>query len=477
MKLNLKREKTNIVKIAIIGSGPSGFYAAKAITSFLKEQKVQIDIYDRLPTPFGLLRGGVAPDHQNIKRIAQSYSRQLTDYRIRFVGNVCLGKDVSNEELCAHYHATIYATGNESARKLGISGEELNGVHSATEFVYWYNGHPNYRDHQFRIQDGRRIMVVGNGNVSIDVARILAKRPKDLGDSDITTYALKALQSSPLEELIILGRRGPAQSAFSPKEIQELSKLDGSTLLVSQRDIDQGTEKNTMAWLGSNAPLTAKKNLAFLKEHVSEEKGEGRVIRCSFFVSPVEFYGENGNLTQVKLRRNILVEHNGRLSSKATDEEWIEDVQLVFYAIGYRGVAIPGVPFDDWKGIIPNQGGRVIDPETKALISGLYVVGWAKRGPTGLIGTNRSDAEATVEKLISDLPTLMEKELENADLVASLKSKGVRVVNTLDWFALDAEEIRRGEEQGKIREKFTRVDDMLEFLDSRKNIGAIDDSS
>ncbi len=463
----MNKKRTSTLKVAIIGSGPSGFYAAKAITSLLKDQELKIDIYDRLPTPYGLLRGGVAPDHQNIKRVAKGYARQLKDERIRFLGNVTLGKDVSVKELQDHYHALIYATGSESARKLGIPGEDLDGVHSATEFVYWYNGHPNYREHKFRLEDGKRIAVVGNGNVSIDVARILAKLPEDLAASDITEYALDGLKSSPLEELIILGRRGPAQSAFSPKEIHELATMNGSAFLVSQRDIDQGTEPSTMAWLGSDAPATAQKNLDFLMENISEDTGDGRVIRCSFFVSPVEFFGKDGKLTQVKLRRNILVEKNGRLSAKATDEEWLEDVQLVFYAIGYRGVPLPGVPFDDWKGIIPNESGRVVDPESGKHLLGQYVVGWAKRGPSGLIGTNRPDSEATVEELVADLDKLLEKELVTADLLGYLQSRGTRVVEAEAWNAIDEEELRIGKERGKIREKFTRVEDMLNFLDSQ----------
>ena len=454
-------------RVAVIGSGPSGFYAVGELLK-QKEMPVKVDLFDRLPTPYGLVRGGVAPDHQNIKRVAKSYDRLLKTENIRFIGNVTLGTDIQVSELEERYHVVMYATGNEAARKLNIPGEDLNGVHSATEFVFWYNGHPDYCTRQFSLQDGKRIAIIGNGNVSIDVARIIAKRPDKLAETDIAEYALAGLKKCPVEEVLLLGRRGPAQSAFSPKEIEELAALDGSDLTVLHKDIEQSNQPHNLKWLENDAPPTAQKNMDFLREQVKFGEGEkDRKIRCCFYVSPTEFLGKDGRLTHMRLQRNQLVEKNGRLSARSTGEEWLEEVQLVFKAIGYRGIPIPGVPFDDWRGIIPNVEGRVIDLESNEHKRGHYVVGWAKRGPTGLIGTNRSDAEDTVEILLKDVNELSQREIQANDILELLSARGVRTVDSNDWFVLDQEELRRGKEKEKVRDKFTSVEAMLQFLDQQ----------
>jgi ferredoxin/flavodoxin---NADP+ reductase len=456
------RSKT--LKVAVIGAGPSGFYAVRALIKLCKYD-CEIDIIDRLPTPYGLVRGGVAPDHQNIKRIVKSYERLLKDERVRFVGNVQLGKDIEVSELEQCYNAIIYATGNESARKMGIPGEDLDGVHSATEFVFWYNGHPDYTEHVFRLEDAQRVAVIGNGNVSVDVARILAKNPNELADTDISEHALDVLHNSPLKEVLMLGRRGPAQAAFSLKEVQELSHVNDVDLVVDQENLTKGKDKFSMESIEKDP--AAQRIVRFLEEQSAKGDGESaRKIRAIFLTSPIEFIGENGKLTHVKMVRNELVEKDGRIRPTPTGESWTQEVQLVFKAIGYRGVPIPGVPFDDWKGIIPNVEGRVHDSDGKARF-GQYVVGWAKRGPSGLIGTNRPDSESTVERLLEDVDDLIQSEREN-DLKRILMSRGVRVVDEDDWFYLDSEESRRGELKGKIRDKFCTVEEMLKALESRR---------
>jgi len=304
--------------------------------------------------------------------------------------------------------------------------------------------------------------VIGNGNVSIDVARVLAKDPDELAETDIAEHALEKLRQSPLEDILMLGRRGPVQAAFSPKEIEELAEVDGCDLVVSKKYMELGKDEHSIASL-ADAPQTAKKNMEFLEEH--SKKGEGtekRKIRCWFLTSPTEFIGdENGKLSQVRMVRNKLVNQNGRIRPVATDETWVEDVQLVFKAIGYRGIPIPGVPFDDWKGIIPNEGGRVIDGDSPKL--GHYVVGWAKRGPSGLIGTNRPDSEATVLKLLEDSSELESRsiDMDFADLV---ESKGLRSVSAEDWFILDQLEQERGKAKGKVRDKFVSIEEILSSL-------------
>lgn len=450
------------VRVAIVGAGPSGFYAAQALLR-VDGLDVRIDFIDRLPTPYGLVRGGVAPDHQSIKRVVRSYARVAADPRVRFFGNVTLGRDLTVSELKQRYDAIVYAVGNESDRKLGIPGEDLEGVHSATEFVFWYNGHPDFRDGGTRLSDAQRVAVIGNGNVAMDVARILGRDPEELADTDVGAPALESLRASGVREVILVGRRGPLQAAFSPKEIRELGSLPSCDLVITPRyaALDPGT----LAWMETHqVPPNVQANVDYV--HEVSTRGEGtsdRKIRCWFLASPVEFIGENGRLTHIRFVRNELLERNGRLAAVPSDETWLEPVQLAFKAIGYRGVAIPGVPFrEDW-GIIPNEAGRVLHDAGGQVLPGQYVVGWAKRGPSGLIGSNRPDSQATVECLLEDLPDLPQPP-GGPDLGALLDARGVRWVSWSDWERLDAEELRLGAERGKVREKFVSTDAMLEFL-------------
>ncbi len=453
---------TSPLRVAIVGAGPSGFYAAQALLR-QKELEVEIDFIDRLPTPYGLVRGGVAPDHQSIKKIARSYGKVATKPGVRFFGNVRLGSDITVDELVQRYDGIIYAVGNESDRKLGIPGEDLEGVYSATEFVFWYNGHPDYSDRDFNLSDAGRVAVIGNGNVAIDVARILGRDPEELADTDLPAAPLEELRRSKVREVALIGRRGPAQSAFSPKEIQEIGKLESCDLVISPEDAT--LDPASQGWMESGeASATVQANVDYVQE--ISQRGEGtrdRKIRCWFLASPVEFLGQDGRLTHVRFVRNILVERNGRLGSVSTDETWLEPFQLAFKAIGYRGVPIPGVPFrTDW-GLIPNELGRVQHEAGGQVVPGQYVVGWAKRGPSGLIGSNRPDSKATVEAFLEDLPGLT-RAAGGSDLADLLTERAVQWVSWEGWQRIDEEEIRRGQEAGKIREKFTSIEAMISFL-------------
>jgi len=419
-----------------------------------------VDLFDRLATPYGLVRGGVAPDHQGIKATARVYARVAEDPRLRFLGNVKVGEDISAQDLDRCYDAVIWASGCEAGRGLDLPGKDLDGVHTATEFVYWYNGHPDYRDQSFALDQAQRVLVVGNGNVSMDVTRVLALRYDELAKTDCADHALTSFERSSVSDVGVLGRRGPAQAAFSPKEVRDLGRLEDVDLWAEPDDV--ALDPATEGWLAANEPERAtKKNLAIVQDLAPARGEAARAIQLRFRVSPVEFLGEDGKLTGVRVVRNRLEDRGGRLASVATDETWIEPADLLFQAIGYRGLPIPGVPHEPWKGTIPNEAGRVVRDGDR--VPGWYVVGWAKRGPTGLIGTNRGDSRATVELVLADrdrLPIAQEAHERVDELLAD-----VRVVGFADWKRVDAEELRRGEERGQVRRKFTSTEAILAFLD------------
>ena len=457
------------LRVAVVGSGPSGFYAIGAL--FKQEGlHVQADLFDRLPTPFGLVRGGVAPDHQKIKNVIRVYNKTASNENFRFFGNVMVGRDLSVAELQEHYDQVVLAVGNESDRSMGIPGEDLNGVYSATEFVGWYNGHPDFQDREFGLDGAKRVAVVGNGNVAMDVTRILAQSPDELASTDITDAALESLRQSTVEEIVILGRRGPAQAAFSPKEIKEIGELESSTLCLTAADVD--LDELSQSWLDEKAAPSAKKNVDYLKENAGQLPGSDCVVRCRFLVSPVELTGEDGRLSAVRIQHNELyASDDGTPRPRGTDKHETLDVDLVFKAVGYRGTPLEGIPFHERWGIFHNQDGRITDGEDGPALPNVYVVGWAKRGPSGLIGTNGPDSQATVAKMIEDL----EGQLGDADetqsgakslgaVPALLADRGVDVVTYEDWEKLDAEEIRRGESKGKVREKFVDIPAMMAAL-------------
>ena len=448
-------------RVAIVGSGPSGFYAAQALLDSVLD--VRVDVFDRLATPYGLVRGGVAPDHQGIKATAKVYARVAEDERMRFFGNVRIGHDLAVEELDGCYDAVIWAVGCESGRGLDIPGADLDGVHTATEFVFWYNGHPDYTEQHFRLEDATRALVVGNGNVSMDVTRLLALKVEDLAVTDVADHALAVFRESAIRDVTVVGRRGPAQAAFSPKEVRDLGRLADVDLWALPEDVEMDSE--SAAWIeGRDLERATMKNIATVQELAPARGEAARAIQLRFLVSPVEYIGSDGKLTGVRCVRNRLERRGDRLSSVPTDETWVEPAQLVFQAIGYRGIPIPGVPYERWAGTIPNEAGRVVREKGGERIPGWYVVGWAKRGPSGLIGTNRGDSRATVAVVLDDAHALP-LSAETPERIDELLSD-VRVVTFEDWKRVDAEELRRGEESGRVRVKFTRTEDILAFLDA-----------
>jgi ferredoxin--NADP+ reductase len=449
--------------VAIVGSGPSGFYAAEALLK-QKDLAVRVDMFDRLPTPFGLVRGGVAPDHQKIKGVTLVYERVAQTPGFRFFGNVKLGRDISVDELKKRYDQIVYAVGNESDRALGITGEDLSGNHSATAFVGWYNGHPDWRGENFDLNQ-EAVAVIGIGNVAMDVTRILAEDPEELKGTDIAGYAVDALRNSKVKTIWLIGRRGPAQAAYSPAEINELGSLHSADLIVDPKETVLGSESQK-----DYADPENKKNVDYVAAKAKEGEGsKPKKIRLRFCASPVEVIGKDGKIVALKLEKNKLVlDENGNVKAKGSGEFDTIPVGLVFRSVGYRGIPISGVPFDDKAGKIPNLEGRVLDAATKAVVIGQYVVGWAKRGPSGLIGTNRADSVATVKCMLEDAVKIpsdgLTRDTDDKSTPALLESRSVRFVTFGDWKALDKLELENGKKLGKIREKFTTIPEMLGAL-------------
>ena len=452
----------NPLRVAIFGSGPAGFYAVAELLR-QKDYTVAVDLFDRLPTPYGLVRGGVAPDHQKIKAVIRQYEKTAGQDRFRFFGNVSFGTDVSLEEVLAHYHQVLFATGAESDRRLGIPGEDLAGSYPATIFVGWYNGHPDYRDLEFDLSQVEQVAVIGNGNVAMDVTRILAKSVEELSTTDITDYALETLSKSAVKEIFLLGRRGAAQAAFTNPEIRELTQIPQVDLVVHPPDLVMDDLSQEFL---DQAPNVHRRNVDILAKHLEKgESGGRRKIRVRFFVSPVEILGSE-RVEGVRLEKNKLVkDEGGTLRARGTGAYEEFPIQMIFRSIGYKGHRLPGVPFDERAGIIPNQDGRVIDHETGAVVPRLYVTGWIKRGPSGVVGTNKPDAVGSVRLMLEDAPSLADGLASDLEALPSLLSdRGVRYVTFADWKRLDQIEVEAGKPLGKPREKLTTVHAMLEAL-------------
>ncbi|GMQ95616.1 MAG: FAD-dependent oxidoreductase [Gammaproteobacteria bacterium] len=449
----------NPVRAAIVGSGPSAFYAAEALIR--SEPLVLVDMFERLPSPFGLVRSGVAPDHPKLKEPILVYQRIAESPQFQFLGNITVGRDISVEELKNCYHAIVFACGAETDRKLGIAGESLPGSHTATEFVGWYNGHPDYRDRAFDLSHDTAV-VIGQGNVAVDVCRILSKTADELRHTDIARHALEVLAHSKIRDIHMIGRRGPAQAKFTHSELRELGELADCDPIVDPGDLELNpASREELADRSSRANM---KSYEVLQE-IASRPPPTRRRRCHirFLKSPIELKGE-GRLERLVLIKNRLQGEPLRQVARETGE--VEELAcgVLFRSIGYRGVPIAGVPFDDSRGIVPNRDGRIVDGAD--VVPTLYATGWIKRGPTGIIGNNRADSVATVKSLLADLPVLGAGEKRGADtLKALLKSRGVRVVSYADWQKIDAAEVRRGETAGKPREKFARVEEMLALLE------------
>ena len=427
------------MRVAVVGSGPAGFYAAGALLS--ADPPVEVDMIERLPTPWGLVRLGVAPDHPKLKTVSRAFEKIADQPGFRFLGNVEVGRDLTPEDLTRLYDAVVYSVGAQTDRRLGIPGEDLPGSWPATEFVAWYNGHPDFQDIPFDL-DVERAVVIGVGNVALDIARMLALTREELAPTDTTGAAIEAIASSSLKEIVIVGRRGPAQAAFTTPELHEMGELAGADVFVDPSDLEGAEPKDT----------NSERNLAVLHEFAAKEpQGQPRRVVFKFFESPIAILGGE-RVEGIELVRNVLDENERAV---ATDVTETLACGLVFRSVGYRGVELPGVPFDERSGTIANEGGRVGD--------GVYCAGWIKRGPTGVIGTNKKDATETVELLLEDAASgLQPNPAATADAVdALLAERGVRVVEYAGWTAIDEAERAAGERSGRPRVKFCSWDDLL----------------
>ncbi|HEY4723575.1 MAG TPA: FAD-dependent oxidoreductase [Anaerolineae bacterium] len=458
--------ESNPLRVAIIGSGPAAFYAADHL--FKQDNLVvEVDMYDRLPTPFGLVRGGVAPDHQKIKSVTKAFDGIASNPRFRFYGNVEYGVHVTLDDLKGHYHQILYATGAQTDRRMGIPGEDLMGSHPATEFVAWYNGHPDFRNCQFDLSV-ESVAVVGVGNVAIDVARMLCLTSEELAETDTADYAQAALNNSRIKEVYVLGRRGPAQAAFTNPEIKEIGELAGADAFV--RPEEAQLDELSRAEVESAKDRTLVKKVEMLQELARRQPtGKARQLTIRFLVSPVELIGdESGRVVKMRLVKNALYKTDaGTLSPKATDQFEELPVGLVFRSVGYRGVPLPGVPFNDRWGVVLNEKGRVIDPGTKQPMVGQYTSGWIKRGPSGVVGTNKPDSVETVMCMLEDLQKgsiLNPTKPSGSDAEQWVKQRQPHYFSYADWRKLDQIEIERGKAQGRPRVKFTCVEDMLAAL-------------
>jgi ferredoxin/flavodoxin---NADP+ reductase len=453
-------------RVAIVGAGPAGAFAAAGLRRARGD--VDIDLFERLPTPWGLLRGGVAPDHQEIKRLDETFDRQTLQLGSRFFGNVEIGTDLHHSELMRHYSAVIYATGAQTDKSLGIPGEELPGSWAATEFVAWYNGHPDYRDLDFDLT-GRRAVVVGNGNVAADVTRLLTLSAAELGRTDIADHALAALGQSGVEEVVVLGRRGPAQVAFTSAELRELGQLEGVDIRVDPGDVE--LDPVSEGWLAEEGTFTARKNVELLREFAArpERADAARRIELRFLRSPVEIRGD-GRVEAIDVRRNEIVRtDDGALRPRPADDatETIE-CGLVLRSVGYQAVPLPDVPFDERSFVLPNDRGRVHTPDGDPL-PGVYAVGWIKRGPTGILGTNKRDAEETVSRLVEDLAAgaLPEPDENPEAIEALLAERKPDLVTAEGWRAIDARETKQGAQEQRPRVKLASRDDLLAAAEAK----------
>ncbi len=443
------------LSVAVVGAGPSGFYAAETL---LNGQVVcSVDVFDRLPAPFGLVRYGVAPDHPKIKSVTKVFEKVAAHPHFNFWGNVHIGKDVTVEELRDCYDIIVFTCGAQTDKRLGIPGEDLRGSYTATEFVAWYNGHPDYRDRQFDLSQEVAV-VIGQGNVSMDVSRILCKSADELKNTDIAQHALESLSQSKLKEVHLIGRRGPAQAAFTPPEIKEMGELHDCDVLCSADELLLNSESEQE--LADGAFPNRRRNYDILTQYAQRlPSGKKRKLVIHFLRSPKELQG-NARVERVILERNALSGETGNQQAIGTGKLESLDCGIVFRSVGYRGVPIKGVPFDDRRGVFANLDGRIA--ENGKVIPGLYCSGWIKRGPSGVIGTNKADSDATVRNIWADLAHLPACANPDSERIRNLLEKrNVQIVSFQDWKKIDAAEASRGLIVGKPREKFTRVSEML----------------
>ncbi len=443
------------MRVAIIGSGPAGFYAAEALLK-RADVRADVDMFDRLPTPYGLVRGGVAPDHPKIKAVARVFASTASRPTFRFFGNVQLGRDVTVEDLRRHYHQIVYATGNEADRRLGVPGEGIWRCTPASVFVGWYNGHPDYRNARFDLSVPR-VAVVGNGNVAVDVCRVLLRTPEELERTDVAEHALDVLRKSRVREVWMLGRRGPAQAAFTPPELRELGALEDADPVVDPPDL---------AGLDPGKPGG---NVEILRAFAARQPRPGtKRLHLRFLVSPTEILADPaGAVAAIALEHNRLeARPDGGVVARGTGTIERLDVEMVLPAVGYAGSRISGVPYDERTRTIANVDGRVVDPVHRAVVANEYVVGWARSGPQGLIGEHKKASAHVVEHMVEDAAAVEDRALPPRDAIdALLRERGVRFVSFDDWRRLDEVEIARGERRGAPRDKIVDVEAMLKILE------------
>jgi ferredoxin--NADP+ reductase len=442
-------------RAAIVGAGPSGFYTADQ----LLKAGFEVDLYDALPTPFGLVRAGVAPDHPKIKSVTRVYAKTAGHEAFRFFGGVRLGSDVSREDLTGRYQAVVYAVGTATDNRLGIPGEDRLGSHPATDFVAWYNGHPHFADQSFDLNGGRAV-VIGNGNVAIDVARMLVLDPGELAPTDTADHALDAFGMAGVTEVVLLGRRGPAQAAFTNPELRELGELERADVIVDPQQLEDVPEPED---------TTKRRNLEILRDYAQRvPQGKSHRLELRFLRSPLEILGDgdSGPVTGVRVGINRLVTApDGRVGAEPTGEEEVIECGLVLRSIGYRGVPLAGIPFDERRGLIRNQDGRVVDDS--GVCRGEYAVGWIKRGPSGVIGTNKKDAADTVARIIADAESgalgRPDPATAGADAIDGWLSQAVPSLVTWEgWEAIDARESALGVPSGRPRVKLVRLAELIE---------------
>ncbi|PTR36927.1 ferredoxin--NADP+ reductase [Rhodococcus sp. OK611] len=442
------------LRVAIVGAGPAAMYAADEL---LTQPGVQVNVFDRLPVPHGLVRAGVAPDHQKTKQVSRLYDKIAAQPGFEYFLNVEIGEHLTHDELLAHHHAVIYAVGASTDRGLEIPGEDLPGSTSATNLVAWYNGHPDHADDRFDLSH-RRAVIIGNGNVALDVARILTADPDRLAATDIAPTALEALRGSRIEEVVIVARRGIAQSAFTVPEFTGLLDAPAADVVVRPDEmvLDPITER--LASDGELSHAVAQK-LALLRSARREgEPGQDRRrISLRYLLSPTAISGDD-RVTGVEFARNALtVGEDGSVRVEPTGETERLEAGLLLTSIGYRGVPIAGVPFDHSAGVIPNTDGRVLDGPGGSVLAGAYATGWIKRGPTGFIGTNKSCAQETVTRLVDDFNSgrLREPRSNATALNRLVRERQSAVIDREGWKLIDEAERSRGTERGRIREKIT----------------------
>ena len=449
------------LRVAIIGSGPSGFYTAGELLK-QKDLNLILDMYDRLPVPHGLVRYGVAPDHQKIKSVTKIFDRTAANPNFRFFGNVTLGTDITHDELRKHYDQIVYAVGAPSDRRLNIPGEDSTNSLSATRFVAWYNGHPDAVDLEIDLSCESAV-VVGAGNVALDVARVLAKSVDDLRETDIADHALEQLAESQIKDIYIIARRGPAQLKFTVPELREFGHLASAAPVVDP----QALVLDSASQLALEGNSVATRNMELLREFAATEAGDKpRRVHFKFLMSPTEILSENGQISAVQVEQNELqATDSGYLNAQGTGQYQTIPAGLVLRSVGYRGIPLDGVPFDPRRGVIPNEMGQVMNPELNQPVPGEYVVGWIKRGPSGVIGTNKPDAVETVKCMLADLPTLKPASRPEPEAInALLNERGVRVVSIADWQKIDQAELARGEREGRPRVKMVDIEEMLAGL-------------